>query len=289
MINVNTVLPKFQCKKTTDDTAKPALIAEEEFIENDWLVDDLRPVKQKKVDVNGFLSTGNIRKRSRSGSVSPIPRIERKNKDCSSSKKKRIRIETDSDSEVEISNNVTQKDEPGLSGVPSAECVDELDNIDVLFNDDIDFEVTTSTQKSSTIDCASNKINMKKNSQKQLKLTDYGGSVTCPSVRTNSSFRQEFLVGENSAIALSQSCTVTREKPLNNVIRVKVNVEGVLLLIPVVDSAGSKTFSWLAEEAANRYYKMKGVKLKLSLGKDGAHFSPEDLVSLLLSDNDTVS
>ena len=57
-----------------------------------------------------------------------------------------------------------------------------------------------------------------------------------------------------------------------------------------VNSDGRKTMSWLSEEASQRYYKMFGLKPTLTLGtKDGAFFSPDDLVTDILVDNDKVS
>ena len=57
----------------------------------------------------------------------------------------------------------------------------------------------------------------------------------------------------------------------------------------LISSDGTKTLSWLSQEASERYYKMVGLRPALTLGtKDGAFFSPEDLVKLVLSDNDKV-
>ncbi|XP_053390482.1 tonsoku-like protein, partial [Mercenaria mercenaria] len=288
--------------RRTSNPDGPALIAEEDFIENDWLIDDLKPTKAKKVDVNGYLSTGNIRKRSRSGSLSPLPYPERLKRDSHSSQKKRIKIvESDSESESGVGQELGSNENPRLTDITNTVSDDKLDNtvignndVDVIFNDyDSDAEKVPPKQLISATKSANNNFFVKKNPQKQLKLTDFGGSITTATTRTHFNDRIGTQSEQNSAIIINQSVgesnsAINREKPLNNVIRVKVNVEGVLLLIPVVDNDGTKTFSWLAEEAATRYYKMRGVKLKLTLGKDGAHFSPEDLVSLLLVDNDLV-
>jgi hypothetical protein len=271
----------------------------------------MKPSKQRKVDVNGYLSTANIRKRSRSGSVSPLPHSDRSNRDSCSSQKKRIKV-IDSDSESEAGVVVNQQDEvrnegSRLTNTTNIDSEEEFNNtvigdndVDVLFSDyDSDVEIVPSKQETVATKISSGNFFGKKNPQKQLKLTDFGSSLTM-SARTHLNDRlcSSAQSTENSAIIVNQSMgesvsATSREKSvnnhLNNVIRVKVNVEGVLLLIPVVDNDGTKTFSWLAEEAATRYFKMKGVKLKLTLGKDGAHFSPDDLVSLMLIDNDLVS
>ena len=53
---------------------------------------------------------------------------------------------------------------------------------------------------------------------------------------------------------------------------------------------GTKTISWLSEETSQRYSKMFGLKPVLSLGtKDGAFFSPDDIATHILADNDKVS
>ena len=72
----------------------------------------------------------------------------------------------------------------------------------------------------------------------------------------------------------------------NYVLHCRLKEEFVFFLY----SDGTKTLSWLSEEAAQRYYKMVGLRPALTLGtKDGAFFSPDDLIKMVLSDNDKVS
>lgn len=208
-------------------------------------------------------------------------------------------MESDSESETGGSEQTVISEDPRLTDISSTNSDGAFDStvvggneIDMLFNDDSDIEIVSSGQTNVGKSVRSRHLfPERKKSQKQLKLTDFGGTVTSSVSRITSNDRLHPQPAFISAINVSQSRgvnNVTREKSLSNVIRVKVNVEGVLLLIPVVDSDSTKTFAWLADEAATRYYKMRGMKLKLTLGKDGAHFSPEDLVSLMLMDNDLV-
>lgn len=208
-------------------------------------------------------------------------------------------MESDSESETGGSEQTVRSEDARLTDVSNTISDEDFYNtvvggheIDMLFNDDSDIEMASSGQINAGSSSRSRHLfPERKKSQKQLKLTDFGGTVASSVSRINSNDRLYPQPVFNSAINVNQSrgaSNETREKSLSNVIRVKVNVEGVVLLIPVVDSYGTKTFEWLADEAARRYYKMRGIKLKLTLGKDGAHFCAEDLVSLMLMDNDLV-
>ncbi|XP_074516688.1 tonsoku-like protein [Sebastes fasciatus] len=72
-------------------------------------------------------------------------------------------------------------------------------------------------------------------------------------------------------------------------IRMRVRVQEDVFLIPVLQSeADSCTVSWLCEQAAQRYYQKCGLLPRLSLQKEGALLSPQDLLLAVLHTNEEV-
>ncbi|KAM9355817.1 tonsoku-like protein [Pholidichthys leucotaenia] len=72
-------------------------------------------------------------------------------------------------------------------------------------------------------------------------------------------------------------------------IRMRVRVQEDVFLIPVPQSeADSCTVSWLCEQAAQRYYQKCGLLPHLSLQKEGALLSPQDLLLAVLHTNEEV-
>uniref|UniRef100_A0A3Q3WFD5 F-box/LRR-repeat protein 15/At3g58940/PEG3-like LRR domain-containing protein n=1 Tax=Mola mola TaxID=94237 RepID=A0A3Q3WFD5_MOLML len=72
-------------------------------------------------------------------------------------------------------------------------------------------------------------------------------------------------------------------------IRVRVRVQEDIFLIPVPQSeADSCTVSWLCEQASQRYYQKCGLLPRLSLQKEGALLSPQDLLLAVLHTNEEV-
>ncbi|XP_013870324.1 tonsoku-like protein [Austrofundulus limnaeus] len=72
-------------------------------------------------------------------------------------------------------------------------------------------------------------------------------------------------------------------------IRMRVRVQEDVFLIPVPQSeADSCTVLWLCEQAAQRYYQKCGLLPRLSLQKEGALLSPQDLLLSVLHTNEEV-
>jgi len=310
---------------------------------DDWLEDDLgkKPVqRRKKVDCNGFLSSDGTRKRSRSGSLSPIKSQRKKDVLNSSQKKRRIESESESDSNSEMDFGAVSDSEKETMETNVSSCAvqeNQLENtsdssritsfdddnvtitnidsdVDPMFDDVDDFLIvdsqdhipgSSSHSVSQLCQTKSTFLRGKKSKQKQFKLTDFGLTKETTSqpgtTVSNHNFHSPYLTQPPGATNTSVSHmtntfqnvpmqpVLAANKPnLGNVLRIKVQVEDTVLMIPVVDPDCSRTFAWLAEEVASRYYQMRGMKLKLSLGKDGAHFAPTDLVSLMLENNDKV-
>lgn len=77
--------------------------------------------------------------------------------------------------------------------------------------------------------------------------------------------------------------------PLALPIRMRVRVQEDVFLIPVPQSkADSCTVSWLCQQATQRYYHKTGLLPRLSLQKEGALLSPEDLLLAVLHTNEEV-
>uniref|UniRef100_A0A3P9A3B5 Tonsoku-like protein n=1 Tax=Esox lucius TaxID=8010 RepID=A0A3P9A3B5_ESOLU len=89
-------------------------------------------------------------------------------------------------------------------------------------------------------------------------------------------------------VSRSQSPTpVGRSMPAP--IRMRVRVQDNVFLIPVPHSeADSCTVLWLCEQASQRYYQACGLLPRLSLQKEGALLSPQDLLLAVLHSNEEV-
>uniref|UniRef100_H3DIT7 Tonsoku-like protein n=1 Tax=Tetraodon nigroviridis TaxID=99883 RepID=H3DIT7_TETNG len=109
----------------------------------------------------------------------------------------------------------------------------------------------------------------------RLHTTGPSSSSRGPSVRKNSSAKPQ------------QPPTVPSSLPPP--IRVRVRVQEDVFLIPVPQSeADSCTVSWLCEQASQRYYHKCGLLPRLSLQKEGALLSPQDLLLAVLHTNEEV-
>ncbi|XP_008068198.1 tonsoku-like protein [Carlito syrichta] len=71
-------------------------------------------------------------------------------------------------------------------------------------------------------------------------------------------------------------------------IRVRVQVQDNLFLIPVPQSSEAHSVAWLAEQAAQRYYQTCGLLPRLTLRKEGALLAPQDPIPDVLQSNDEV-
>ncbi|XP_037855893.2 tonsoku-like protein isoform X4 [Chlorocebus sabaeus] len=71
-------------------------------------------------------------------------------------------------------------------------------------------------------------------------------------------------------------------------IRVRVQVQDHLFLIPVPHSSETHSVAWLAEQAAQRYYQTCGLLPRLTLRKEGALLAPQDPIPDVLQSNDEV-
>ena len=73
-------------------------------------------------------------------------------------------------------------------------------------------------------------------------------------------------------------CPAPHQSQISNILKVKVSISGEMFLILVPNP--SLTVSWLAQEAAGRYYRQVGTEPVLRLRtSDGAVLDPGDLVA----------
>ncbi|XP_078060152.1 tonsoku-like protein isoform X2 [Mustelus asterias] len=92
----------------------------------------------------------------------------------------------------------------------------------------------------------------------------------------------------NSAISAEQF-TLSVNSVMPPSIRVRVRVQDNIFLIPIPHRDSElRTVSWLAEQAAQRYYQTCGLRPKLSLKKEGALLAPQDPIVHVLQSNEEV-
>uniref|UniRef100_A0A8C6LFG3 Tonsoku-like protein n=1 Tax=Nothobranchius furzeri TaxID=105023 RepID=A0A8C6LFG3_NOTFU len=93
----------------------------------------------------------------------------------------------------------------------------------------------------------------------------------------------------SSSAARTQASAAPTPTSLPPPIRMRVRVQEDVFLIPVPQSeAESCTVSWLCDQAARRYYQKCGLLPRLSLQKEGALLSPQDLLLAVLQTNEEV-
>ncbi|XP_061105905.1 tonsoku-like protein [Conger conger] len=124
---------------------------------------------------------------------------------------------------------------------------------------------------------------------RQVKMTQLSGMVMLGRrevVRSISPTMEEpHLTHPTQPPPLPQAVAV----PLPPPIRITVRVQDRAFLIPVPHSeADSCTVSWLCDQAAQRYYQASGLLPRLSLQKEGALLSPQDLLLTVLHTNEEV-
>ena len=252
------VKPKTQKTKTNHS----ALIREDEYVD-DWLIDDLQPMKRRKMDVNGLFSTGTTKtgKKKSKSSEESNHRTEEKRK--SSGKGARCRIDdsdiendTDSDS---VAMDTDMIDNPDKEIDETDSYINGIDSDNTLtddFNDfvlDVDLDSDSemppiNRNKNSAKSPFMNQISAKPSKPKQTKITNFGTRSVSPSLLVSepvivnlTSPRRNTDIG-NSAIDTSTSGSrqqslvqSSNAGGLSGVIRVKVQIKDKLLLIPIQD------------------------------------------------------
>ncbi|XP_067651878.1 tonsoku-like protein isoform X2 [Haliotis asinina] len=263
----NSVTPK-------SHTDSSALLDADDFVGDDWLIDDIQPQKRKKLDIGGVFSTSGSRKSGLADST---------RQKCDMSKRKGFVID-DVDEDSGASDNL-------LEAAPS--------NPDVLNVDDFtdDFVVSGSSVNNDGIIQNPSLANRSKLSTKskprQMKLTNFTTQENRSTLNSASIYQTENIEFEPSQNGFStMSCPPSsshQSEALTStgVMRLKVTIDGQMLLVPVPDA--NQSISWLAQDVARRYEKIHQKKPLVTLRtRDGAILSPDDVVCMVLSNKEVV-
>ncbi|XP_069812971.1 tonsoku-like protein isoform X1 [Dendropsophus ebraccatus] len=95
--------------------------------------------------------------------------------------------------------------------------------------------------------------------------------------------------GDVASPVITQAPSASVTPPLPPPIRVRVRVQDNVFLIPIPHSDGdTREVSWLAQQAAQRYYQSCGLLPRLTLKKEGALLAPGDRILHVLQSNEEV-
>lgn len=232
-----------------------ALIKEDEYVD-DWLVDDLQPVKRRKMDVNGLFSTRTSKSMQKKKKIHSNHRTEQKQ--IESGKFLRCRIE---DSDIESDNEYNSVDmETNIDSHIDDCATNTNNNIDTVSESDILIDDLSDVVLSIDSDSEIPPINRKGSSAsvskpKQTRITSFGtrtmsndffsnyvssvnmtGAIV-QSTSSESSSRDVEISSVNVVPVATQQNTIQSPTAgmLTGVIRVKVQIKDKLLLIPIID------------------------------------------------------
>ncbi|XP_069112103.1 tonsoku-like protein [Argopecten irradians] len=246
-----------------------ALISADDFVDDDWLIDDLQPMKRRRIDVGNVFSTNGTRTKS-------------------SQKEKRNVINSDSEEDTTMGDteNTVLSDSQSIASLPA-----DIDNDDMmLMSEDFPDELPPLTLPSSRINkpnvlsplpdntvTGSRTVNSK---PRQMRLTQFAVRQS----DSSQSFTPSEITSQTNSVGVSSTPAA-----VGQVMRVKVRVKDKLLLVPAPNGGEGKTIGWLAQESSQRYYSLCGLRPFLTLTtKDGAFLAPDDPISLVLSADEEV-
>ncbi|KAI1895045.1 hypothetical protein AGOR_G00102230 [Albula goreensis] len=237
--------------------SRSALVPEEEYVEDDWLEDDLGETQPKK---RRRVGEGMEGRRERGG----MEREGRRERGGMERDGRRERGGMERDGRREAADPGRNQNHRAAHSEPSARVVPPPSSRGL--------SLQRGTQKS-----------------RQVKMTQLSGMVMLGRrevVRPNSPTLEEAVhIHTPQPPPLLQAPAV----PLPAPIRITVRVQDRAFLIPVPHSeADSCTVSWLCDQAAQRYYQACGLLPCLSLQKEGALLSPHDLLLAVLHTNEEV-
>ncbi|KAF3701144.1 Tonsoku-like protein NF-kappa-B inhibitor-like protein 2 [Channa argus] len=176
--------------------------------------------------------------------------------------------------------------------------VEDTDSLSASRNQNRQFNSDTSCRVPSSIRSLSLKNNGTLKPH-QVKMTQMPGMVrlgrrevgrpNSPTLTADDNMRPETPPTQILTQHLAQTLAVPMPTSLPPPIRMRVRVQEDIFLIPVPQSeSDSCTVSWLCEQAARRYYQKCGLLPRLSLQKEGALLSPQDLLLAVLHTNEEV-
>ncbi|KAK3086523.1 hypothetical protein FSP39_019578 [Pinctada imbricata] len=264
------------------EKAEGAFVDEEKFVDDDWLIDDMRPSsKRRRVNVNGAFTSGNTCKNKTSTKLS---KTDDENSDV-----------------AESGRHFGQMDGKHFRS-------DDIS--DIMFGENSnDGETVVIEESDSPTSTQNNRLSLRSRPAKkrQLKLTNFGlqssNTEDMPSItrQTTSSVAMgnRAPVNQNFPSLAQNMSTLSSQSNLTNlmtsqtvaipVTSLKVRVKDKLLVVPVFEIDMFETISWLANQASQRYYKLVGLRPILSLRtKDGAILTFDDPLSLVISSNEEI-
>ncbi|KAL3860427.1 hypothetical protein ACJMK2_010551, partial [Sinanodonta woodiana] len=258
-------------QKSSNSNSSVALIAEEKFIgDNDWLIDDMRPSKKRKMDVEGLLcsrTTRNKRPKDKSDRKSRKEMPEKSFTEKNNFTGDQDFFENDSD---EIGDNYNQ---------------DHHSQNNDVYIDLCDITNGTDSHSSDSLKGDNSTLNSSKRRLIQPTLSQFTEKANYRSEVNVVTADTRFNVAETQIQSSMMPITMVKA----DVLRIKVRIKDKLLLIPIQDRDGSKTVSWLCAEASQRYCTLTGIRPTLTLiTKDGAILSHEDPITLVLTGNDEI-
>ncbi|XP_033729608.1 tonsoku-like protein, partial [Pecten maximus] len=257
-------------RQSKDSTA---LISVEEFVDDDWLIDDLQPMKRRRIDIDKVFSTNGTRNKS-------------------SIKEKRNVIDSESEEETRVDDTedtgltVTQI-MPNVSLDTNMENSNDNDDL-ILLNEDFSDELPPLTLSTSRV----SRTNVLSPMPDQSTEANTRALASKPRQMRMTQFAIRHTDSSQSSIppeVNSQMNGVSLTTTPGQVMRVKVRVKDKLLLVPAPNGGEGKSIGWLAQESSQRYYSLCGLRPFLTLTtKDGAFLAPDDPISLVLSADEEV-
>ncbi|XP_061196939.1 tonsoku-like protein [Saccostrea echinata] len=261
-------------------------LAEEEVLDDDWLIDDMKPTNRKRrLDVNDVFPK------------SQVPSSQR------GPKRKKHSNEQGQLSDF-LDNENSESDVTALVVAENLSQDNHLNVHETTIGEDLHL-ISESENSNDSVEIRPRSSRLSRK-PKQTKLTNFGvrkcnNYVSDENLMENTSSLQDSrfssdvsstlnLVRPGVTLPSSQmapgSLTQTVAFPVGTL---RVTVKDKKLLVPVFEKDVSSTVSWLAQETASRYYKLTGLQciLSIQLG-DGSVLSPDDPVTLLLSSNEEV-
>ena len=219
-----------------------ALIREDEYVD-DWLIDDLQPMKRRKVDINGLFTTRTTKSnKKQTKTTNSDHRTEQRRKEKTSSVRCRIEdsdIESDTESEIgQIINEIVSEFDDKINDTTKMDYTVLDDVCDSIDGFDSDLEIQPIVR-------ASNRQTTKK--PKQTKITSFGtltanvsvgsssNSVNAVTSDTSRTLLSTTIPSSGAQVITENVVSGSNNGRISGIIRVKVQIKDKLLLIPVID------------------------------------------------------
>ena len=239
-------------KSPNNSSKKTALIAEEEYFQDDWLINDLKPAaKRRKMDVDGYALTSGMTSNQETDSISPNHgSVERRK--GSASKRIVIQSDSDGDSEMETLTSRGNQDSPVRCKIdcddivyspercsPVSSVMDDYPVLQDLFGGSNNEDTIQETDSRDRTKNSVKSNSFIKKPSRQSKLTDFGASVSQSALTSKRDKKNHGSMNMATQPHRSQHGVSTvssaGDQFMSKAMRIKVQIEDKLLLVPVVD------------------------------------------------------